>query len=278
MYPRLSTDEETVETYTDNLESLPLPVVSASDDPDLDMVGMDGRHTILAHKPQGHKKIRCRRFPVSSEVEILAEAARLNVSHGLPLRTIDRKTVAVRLWQGGLKAPEIADSVGRSERTVRGWLKPHKDNAKEARARKALALHEQGLSHRDIAAKLGTSKATVTRDLKRAVSDSQSCQTETPPASESDDQDDKTPFKPPSQKNAPRERAAKRLFKTQRLVEDVIARQDLGQPVSPEFEQACRDLYDALNILVTQWTRDPRRHRSDASGERSMESMQGRRQ
>lgn len=72
---------------------------------------VDGFHRHRAHQRFGSKKVEVIWREYKNEAQLFIDAVRLNVSHGRPFDTNDRKRAVLRLEEFGLKSSDISDIV-----------------------------------------------------------------------------------------------------------------------------------------------------------------------
>jgi DNA methylase len=96
LYPRLDPDDTAIERYRAAIDRLP-PIVVARDG-----VLVDGYHRWQAHRREGTAEIEVEHLGDLTEIEILKESIRRNSSHGLQLKTNDKRHNADRLYRQGI--------------------------------------------------------------------------------------------------------------------------------------------------------------------------------
>jgi len=185
LYPRAEMSEEAVERYRDCLDEIDPVTVARSDAESLNNVVIDGTHTLEAYKRQRKAVVPCRFLEVRTDIELLVEAARRNVRHGLPLTLAERRSVATTLWRADVSEKDIAAAVGRSPRTVGAWLQELKREETKNLKAEASRLKQAGLSTRKIGQKLGRDHSRIVRWLNEDGAESQPC--ENAPASEKEE-------------------------------------------------------------------------------------------
>jgi ParB-like chromosome segregation protein Spo0J len=95
-YPRQKRDDLAIQRYRDSIDSLP-PIVVALVNGDYLLV--DGFHRTLAYKSENLTEIEAVvRDDLTSASAVLAEAIRLNATHGLQLPRADKERLAQQLY------------------------------------------------------------------------------------------------------------------------------------------------------------------------------------
>ena len=173
--PRDRRAAETIARYAEYPNRLPPILLSQSEDLELDLLPCDGLSRLRAWDEVGWDEIPCRRVQVHSRKDFFALAVQSNTTHGQPLTLEERKRAARNLFDQRMGKGNIASIVGRSIRTVRGWLRAYKEERKQEDRRKARELSEQGLSFREIGEQLGRHHTTISRWLSDGA-DRQPCQ------------------------------------------------------------------------------------------------------
>ncbi len=151
----------------ENLDSLPKPVVSKSDNPDLDGHLLSGHARCRACEKQGRETIAVHRVFVRTDLEALAVAVAENVCHGLRLTDEDRRHQASILEKAGMPRVEIARVFGVTPGTITKWLgraDPVPSVSAEERDR---VLRNRALKLTDIAAQLGISTSAACKARKK---------------------------------------------------------------------------------------------------------------
>lgn len=80
LYPRVSLDNDIVNSYCLNLDALPPITITKN------MILVDGYHRLVAYKVSGRNEIECELpLDITEEKDILIEAIKRNSTHGLQL-------------------------------------------------------------------------------------------------------------------------------------------------------------------------------------------------
>ena len=132
---------------------------------------IDGVHRIEAHKRAGLGRIKAKLVKCKDELDYRIKAIQANLKHGLALAKGERPILAQMLYKQGLDEEAIRKVFGVSERTLRRWLKPVKEQEREEKVKKALELRKKGWSLEKIAKELNVDKATVSRLLQKGQND-----------------------------------------------------------------------------------------------------------
>ncbi len=169
-YPRLVTDDATVERYSKCLDELP-PVLLNQD-------GwlIDGKHRVDAHVLAGRDRICAVREYTDSVVSFITLSCRLNVVHGKPLDVQDRmKSVMLLFNEAGGDEERMCDAFeararvrammpgifGVSEDTITGDLKGTVRNYQQARHIYVEKLLAEGMTHKEIANEVGLTEGGI---------------------------------------------------------------------------------------------------------------------
>lgn len=119
---------------------------------------VSGNHrTSAAHIKKGLKKLRAVIIECRTDLDYLRAGIRTNARHGRNFTNEERKVLAFKLRDSGMKTNEIATEFGVDRSTVKNWLSGRDSNAskkvraneKKAEAFRMLAAAEQDLVDED---------------------------------------------------------------------------------------------------------------------------------
>lgn len=160
VYPRNSFDNETVNQYRLGVDRLPPILVNKY------YTLIDGYHRWLAYKAEGKKEIDVEVLDIPKE-EILFEAIRRNRRHGKQLTSAEKKSLAVRLYDGRLTQKKIADLLSVDQGTVSKWLEKIDQTREEERERVIIDLYLRCYTQKEIANKVGVKQPRVAQIIKK---------------------------------------------------------------------------------------------------------------
>jgi transposase len=114
---------------------------------------ISGNHRTNAAHIKGLKKLRVRVIEISTELDYILAGIRTNARHGRNFTNDERKVLAFKLRDLGVKTSEMAKQFGVDRSTVKNWFsgrdsnasKKVKANEKKAQAQQMLAEAEQDL-------------------------------------------------------------------------------------------------------------------------------------
>ena len=123
---------------------------------------VDGAHRLEAHRKVGKEKIKAViREDINDEIEYRIEAIRYNLKHGVALKPEERIQNAQILYRLGVSEEKLKEIFGVSERTIKRWLSPVKEEEKQKKKEEVKKLKKEGASVKEIAQKVGVSERTV---------------------------------------------------------------------------------------------------------------------
>jgi hypothetical protein len=162
-YPRFHTDQQRVREFVRAMEYGEFfePVKVVFNKKTGQHILLDGNHRMKARIIRGETEIEVYILDIPEE-HVLLNAARLNDKSSKPLSPDEIKHVIISAWQNGVRdTADIAKELGRSQRWVRMVLQPVRDEERNQRDKKILELYRQGMSQRQISAKIGLSFSCV---------------------------------------------------------------------------------------------------------------------
>lgn len=136
--------QEKIQEYADNLDLLP-PI-----DIDQDNRILDGIHRYRAHQLAGREEIAVKVFTIESDTDAVKHAIQCNATHGVQLTANEIKCITIRLWESGVTEKKIADTISRSESTVRGFLAEAKQELIEKQKAQVVELYKAEKSQAEI--------------------------------------------------------------------------------------------------------------------------------
>lgn len=162
LYPRFEADNGTINQYRQSINQLP-PIILTKEN-----VLVDGYHRLLAHKLEGLHEIEVTFIDCQDESEILIEAIKRNSTHGIQLSIKEKKVLARKLWELGVKdVGKIGTILSIEPRTVNKHTEDLRRDEKEQRDAEILELYLQCLTQEEIAKKLGITDGTVSNVLSK---------------------------------------------------------------------------------------------------------------
>ncbi len=161
LYPRIKPDPATIQKYAEDIEVLPAIIVNQHNEL------IDGFHRWTAHKKVEAEYIEVIVEETVSDNELLKRAIETNATHGLQLSNLDKKKMAVRMFNAGtgIEKSEIAEALSVSERSVTGYLS---DIEKNLIAERKELIHEMYLkcyTEKEIADAVGIVRQSVNEEI-----------------------------------------------------------------------------------------------------------------
>ena len=160
LYPRIDHSPSTVQAYAEQLENLPPIEVNQRNEL------IDGWHRWTAHKKANQEFIEAIVTETTSDNELLQLAIERNAAHGLQLSAEDKRTMAVKLYDGRNKE-YLAKILAVPMRTMRSWLERKDTTLRQEREKKIYDLWLACYTSEEIANMVGISDSEV---KKTAVS------------------------------------------------------------------------------------------------------------
>lgn len=163
LYPRLQKNPALVQKYAENIEVLPPIEINQHNEL------IDGWHRLMAYKTANLTEIPVIVTETKSDVETLALAIERNAKHGLQLNDADKKSMAIRLYNGGVGIQdknEIARILSVSAKSVDRYLKEVEARRKEEINRKIFEMYLDCATQQEIADEVGVPQKTVDDRLK----------------------------------------------------------------------------------------------------------------
>jgi len=165
-YPRANFDNETVNSYRLNIDSLP-PITITKEDHYL----VDGYHRLLAHKLEGLKEIKVEFLDIPKD-RVLWEATKLNATHGKQLERSEKQRLAHIFYKNnGCTLEEISDVLAVSSSTLSNWLRRVIQKMKEDQKDQIINLYLQCLTYDEICTKVHVSKSTISETVQKFKSE-----------------------------------------------------------------------------------------------------------
>ena len=160
LYPRFEPDVKKIGEYSENVERLPAIVINQ------DNILIDGWHRIKAHKQAKLDEIDIVVENTESENALYMRSIELNSTHGLQLSYKDKKSIAVKLYDGK-NADRLVKALSVSTRTFGGWTSGKTRQMKEERNERILDLYLKCWTQEQIAEDVGIPQQTITDVLKQ---------------------------------------------------------------------------------------------------------------
>ena len=157
-YPREDIDEKLVNEYVKMLkEGREPPPISITDD----NIIADGWHRTEAHERVGRIEIRA--VVVKKGDNLLLTGASLNSKQSKPMTDAEKRSVAIKVLADNpdLSIEKIADDLGVSKSSVYEWTKELRESRDFRKKQRALELHAQGKTEKEIEAETGVPRRTV---------------------------------------------------------------------------------------------------------------------
>lgn len=151
LYPRDGLDNETVNSYRLNIDSLPPIVVTK------DLVLIDGYHRLVAYKIEGRKEVEVEVVDLESDRDVFIEAVKRNALHGKALTMHEKRRLTRQLFTKidetdiRLTLEEIASLLGVGYRTVCAWTEDIRKQQVDERNQKIFNLWLACCTHEEIA-------------------------------------------------------------------------------------------------------------------------------
>jgi len=161
LYPRFEPDLKKIGEYSENVERLP-PILINQDN-----ILIDGWHRIKAHRQSGLDEIEVNVETTESEESLYLRSIELNSIHGLQLSYKDKKSIAVRLYDGG-NTERLVKALSISDRTFRGWTERKRKEITKERDELIIELYLKCKTQEEIAKELDITDQTVANILKMA--------------------------------------------------------------------------------------------------------------
>lgn len=161
IYPREEIDQEQVNLYRLNLNSLPPIIVNE------DYILIDGAHRLRAHEISNKKEITAIVKEISKE-DILLEAIKINNKHGKQLTMNDKRILARKLFDDQLTNEDIGDLLAVNLRTIQEWTKDKRQIKTKEQEEKILQLYLQAKTQEEIAKELEVSQKTISNSMSNS--------------------------------------------------------------------------------------------------------------
>lgn len=163
LYPRIETNQVTVQKYAEDLSVLPAIEVNQHNEL------IDGWHRWTAHKKNEADDIACMVTQTSSDAELLELAIERNAKHGLQLSQDDKEDRARKIYSATpkkdrkAKKKRLAEILSVSEATITRWLSRIDKDEEAADKRAARAMAMACYTEREIATEIDRPQQTVNR-------------------------------------------------------------------------------------------------------------------
>lgn len=157
LYPRIKSNPQVIQRYTENLEVLPPIEVNQHN------ILIDGYHRWTAHRKAEVETIEVIVTETKSESELYGLSIKRNSNHGLQLSEDDKKSDARRLYNSGAgwSKEDIADILSVSKRTVNNYLQDVDKQLREERKQKIFDLYLACYTSEEIANSITMSRQSV---------------------------------------------------------------------------------------------------------------------
>lgn len=162
VYPRDSFDNETVNAYALNLESLPPIVISE------EKILVDGYHRLLAYGLGKRETIKAVIMKVSKD-RILWEATKLNSKHGKQLTKDEKRRLAGIFYKNnGCTLAQISDVLAVSEATLSDkWLRDLIRDAREQQKQDIIQFYLACWTQEEIANKTQVTQGRIAQIINK---------------------------------------------------------------------------------------------------------------
>lgn len=158
LYPRFEPDLKKIQEYSDNIELLPPIIINQN------KILIDGYHRLRAIELLKHEECEVNEEKTESENDLYIRSIELNSTHGLQLSMKDKKSVAIKLYDGK-NADRLTNALSVSERTFRDWTSNRKKQLDDERNEKIIQLYLKCWTQQRIADEVGVDQKTVTNIL-----------------------------------------------------------------------------------------------------------------
>lgn len=162
LYPRIQPDATTIARYAEQIEVLPPIEVNQHG------ILIDGYHRWTAHRKAKAETIRAIVTETESDVHLYALAIERNSTHGLQMNEADKKSSAIRLYNGGtgLDKEQIARVLSVTPRTVGNYLSDIDKQLREQRKQRIFDMWLACHTEEDIAAANDITRQTVNNQIE----------------------------------------------------------------------------------------------------------------
>jgi ParB-like chromosome segregation protein Spo0J len=158
LYPRFEPDPATIQRYAESIELLPPIQINQRNEL------IDGYHRWTAHKKVGLVDVPVKVTETASDAEVLRLAIQSNAAHGLQLSNDDKRSMALKLYDGD--KDEIAKLLSVSERTIARWVSNIDQAQREERQQRIRDLWLACQTQEEIADAVGLAQQTVADQLQ----------------------------------------------------------------------------------------------------------------
>ena len=148
LYPRLEKDLKKVQEYSENIELMP-PILINQDN-----ILIDGWHRKRACEIANVKEFEVIVEKTQNDNEIYLRAIETNSTHGLQLSNKDKKSVAVKMYDGK-NAERLRKALSISERSFRDWTSNKRKQMDDERNDKIMELYLKCWTQQQIADDVG---------------------------------------------------------------------------------------------------------------------------
>lgn len=156
LYPRIEHNPATVQAYAEQIENLPPIEVNQRNEL------IDGWHRWTAHKKNECQEINVIVTETQSDSEFLGIAIERNAIHGLQLSSEDKRTLAVKIYDGRNKE-YLSKILAIPMRTMQKWLERKDTTLRQEREKKIFAMWLACYTQEEIAEVVGLSEGEIAK-------------------------------------------------------------------------------------------------------------------
>jgi hypothetical protein len=154
LYPRIEHSPSTVQSYADQLENLPPIEVNQKNEL------IDGWHRWTAHKKNQCTEINVIVTETTSDNDVFRLAIERNATHGLQLSNEDKRSTAVKLYDGRNK-DYLSKILAVPMRTMQKWLERKDTTLRQEREKKIYSMWLACYTQEEIAQAVGLSESEI---------------------------------------------------------------------------------------------------------------------
>ncbi len=156
LYPRQEVDNKKIQEYSENIENLPAIIINQ------DNILIDGLHRLRGHKQAELKEIEVVVEKTASDNEIYLRAIETNSTHGLQLSYKDKKSAAVKLYDGN-NEKRLIKSLSISKTQFYDWTSNKRKQIEEERNDEIIKQYLFCKNQKEIAQDLNLDNSTISK-------------------------------------------------------------------------------------------------------------------
>lgn len=158
LYPRFEPDPATIQRYAESIEHLPPIEVNQRNEL------IDGYHRWTAHKKAQASEIAVTVTETASDAQLVRLAIERNATHGLQLSMEDKRSLALKLYDGNKEM--LASLLSVSKRTIANWVDSIDRAIKEERKKRIFEMWLACYTQEEIGEMVGIPQQTLADQLK----------------------------------------------------------------------------------------------------------------